>query len=120
MPILEPGTSFTARFHWRLDEALDIRAWADITVEVRMIDYGDGRYLCWLKSMDHLAFSHPQEEIYPVLLARLETLPGKFAFLPFEAAEGRTLFLKVGTLIGSHEYFFDETSDKYPRNTADG
>src|SRR5262245_8360353 len=117
MPLLEPGKSFSAKFHWRLDDALDIRAWAAMTAEVRMIDYGDGRYLCWLKSMDQLSFSHPLEEIYPVLLTRLETLEGKFAFLPFEAAEGRTLFLKVGTLIGTHEYFFDETSDKYPRST---
>jgi hypothetical protein len=104
-----PGTTFLAKMHWRLDEGLDIRAWAGLMVEVRRVDNDDQR-------LDSLSFSHPVAQVDPILLARIEALPGQYAYLPFEAAEGRTLFLKVGTLTGRNNYFFDETSDKFPQD----
>ncbi len=112
-----PGTTFQARMHWRLDEALDLRAWAGFTVEVRWIDNDDQRFLCRLLNLDYLSTSHPPEMADPALLARIRELPGLHAFLPFEAAMGRTLFLKPGTLTGRNIYFFDETSAKFPRLT---
>ncbi len=108
------GATFIAKMHWRLDEAQDIRAWAGFTVEVRLIDNDDGRFLCLLKNLEYLSTSHPPETVDQTLLESIRALPGRYAFLPFEAAEGRTLFLKTGTLTGRHKYFFDETSDKFP------
>jgi len=111
-----PGTTFIAKMHWRLDEAQDIRAWAGFVVEVKAVDNDDQRLLCLIKAMDYVSTSHPPEEIDPVLLARIESLPGLYAFLPFEAVDDRTLFLKIGTLTGRNDYFFDEKSDKFSRD----
>jgi len=110
------GTTFVAKMHWRLDEPADIRAWAGFIVEVRRVDNDDQRLLCLIKALDSLSFSHPIEQVDPALRVRIEALPGQYAYLPFEAVEGRTLFLKVGTLTGRNSYFFDETSDKFPHD----
>jgi hypothetical protein len=107
-----PGSTFVARMHWRLDPELDLRATAGFLVEVRLIDNDDARFLCLIKSLETLTTTHPPEMADQDLLARIRALPGKLAFLPFEAAEGRTLFLKPGTLTGRHDYFLDEDSEK--------
>ena len=110
-----PGMTFVAKMHWRLDPALDIRASAGFLVEVLLLDHDDDRFLCLIKSLEYLTTTHPPEMVDPDLLARIRALPGKFAFLPFEAAEGRTLFLKPGTLTGRNDYFLDEDSEKIAR-----
>src|SRR5512139_12229 len=93
-----PGSTFVVKMHWRLDADQDIRAWAGFLAEVRLHDHDDARFLCLLTKLDYLTFSHPVETVDAELVARIQRLPGKYAFVPFEAAEGRTLFLKPGTL----------------------
>lgn len=110
-----PGTTFVARMHWRLDPEKDIRASAGFAVEVRLLDNDDARFLCLLKKLEYLTTTHPLEMVDRDLLERIRALPGKYAFLPFEAAEGRTLFLKTGTLTGRNKYFLDEDSEKIAR-----
>jgi hypothetical protein len=107
--------TFVAKMHWRLDPAQDIRATAGYLAEVTLIDHDEARLLCLLKSLEYLTTSHPPEQADQDLLTRIRALPGKYAFLPFEAAEGRTLFLKTGTLTGDNDYFFDADSEKIAR-----
>ena len=112
---LGPGDSFIAAMHWRFDEAQDIRVTARFLVQIVALDWDDLRYLCRITELAELSASHPLASLDPALLARVRSLPGLHTYLPFEAAEGRTLFLKIGTLTGRHDYFFDETSGKWPR-----
>ena len=109
------GMTFVARMHWRLDREQDIRASAGFLVEVVLLDLDDNRFLCRLMSLDYLTTTHPPEMADQALLGIIRGLPGKFAFLPFEAAEGRTLFLKTGTLTGRNDYFLDADSEKITR-----
>jgi hypothetical protein len=113
-----PGSTFTAIIHWRLDLERDIRVTARFLVEVALIDHADARFLCLIKSLETLTTTHPPDGIDPDLLARIHALPGKRAFLPFEAAAGRTLFLKVGTLTGRNNYFLDADDEKIARFKA--
>jgi hypothetical protein len=110
-----PGATFIAKMHWRLDPDQDIRASAGFLVEVTLVDHDEARFLCLLKSLEYLTTTHPPETVDQDLLARIKSLPGKYAFLPFEAAEGRTLFLKPGTLTGRNDYFLDADSEKIAR-----
>jgi hypothetical protein len=80
-----------------------------------LLDHDDDRFLCLLKSLESLTTTHPPDTVDQDLLAKIKALPGKYAFLPFEAAEGRTLFLKTGTLTGRHDYFMDEDAEKITR-----
>jgi hypothetical protein len=106
------GMTFVAKMHWRLDSEQDIRASAGFLVEVILLDLDDNRFLCMLKSLEYLNTTHPPEMADPALLGVIRGLPGKYAFVPFEAAEGRTLFLKPGTLTGRNNYFLDADSEK--------
>ena len=109
------GMTFLARMHWRLDPEQDIRGSAGFQVEVVELDLDDNRFLCQLRSLEYLTTTHPPELVDPALLGVIQGLPGKYAFLPFEAAEGRTLFLKAGTLTGRNAYFLDADSEKIAR-----
>ena len=100
--------------HWRLDPDKDVRVWAAFVIELLAHDDNQLRFLVRLDKLDSLTASHPFEQVDQPLLERIQNLPGKFAFIPYEAAEGRTLFLKVGTLTGRNDFFFDQDSDKMP------
>lgn len=106
------GMTFVAKMHWRLDPEQDIRSSAGFQVEVVLLDLDDNRFLCQLKSLEYLTTTHPPDMVDPALLGVIRGLPGRYAFLPFEAAEGRTLFLKPGTLTGRNEYFMAADSEK--------
>lgn len=111
------GMKFVAQMHWRLsvDSAQDVRGTAQFLVEVLQLDLDDNRFLCRLLSLETLTTTHPPEMADQTLLAIIRGLPGKYAFIPFEAAEGRTLFLKPGTLTGRNDYFLDADSEKLAR-----
>jgi hypothetical protein len=110
-----PGMTFTAKMHWRLGSQQDSRASAGFLAEVVLIDDDDARYLCLLRSLEFLTTTYPPDAVDQDMLERIRALPGKYAFLPFEAAYDRTLFLKPGTLTGRNDYFLDADSEKITR-----
>lgn len=94
-----------------------MRVSASFLVAVLAHDESQMRFLIRLNKLDALTASHPFEQLDQSLLKSIQNLPGKYAYIPYEAAEGRTLFLKLSTLTGRLEYFFDQDSDKMPGKT---
>jgi hypothetical protein len=108
----QPGATFSVTMHWRLDVEANIRAWATFRAEVVRADEHMMRLLCKMAALEEISTSHPPEQIEGGWLERIGGLVGKYANLPFEAAEGAKLNLRVETLGGEMTFFFDETSPK--------
>jgi hypothetical protein len=114
-PPLQAGEHFTVALHWRLFEPdREVRIWAGFEAEVLMIDEEDMRFLVYLHRLTRLEANHPPESIDLEISDAIKKQAGRYAFVPYESAGGRTLFLKEGTLTGRNEYFFDQTSEKFP------
>jgi hypothetical protein len=114
-PPLQVGEHFTAAIHWRFFEPdREVRFWVGFEVEILMIDEEDLRFLVYLHRLTRLEANHPPETIDRWIPESIQRQAGRYAFVPYESATGRTLFLKEGTLTGRNQYFFDQDSDKFP------
>ena len=118
-PPLQVGEHFALAMHWRFFEPeREVRIWAGFDAEVLMIDDGDMRFLVYLHRLTRLETNHPPDTLAAWILDAIQKQAGRYAFVPYESAVGRTLFLKEGTLTGRNEYFFGQDSQKFPSHIA--
>ncbi len=100
------GQQFPVTMHWRMEDRSSV--WAGFIAEVTFIDVSQMRLLSRLTEIKMLRTSLPPEEANQEMLNLIRGLVGQFAFLPYEAAHGTKLNLKISTLTGEHSYFFTE------------
>jgi len=105
-PPFDIGQQFPAVMRWRLADNTVI--WAGFMAVVKHIDIEQMRLLCQLASIEMLRTSIPPEQVHNAWLDKIRDLVGQYAFLPYEAASGTKLNLKLQTLAGDHRYFFSE------------
>ena len=103
------GAQFEVGVAWRLPEGGTLSA--RLGLEVVEIVETLMRLECQIVEVARLSASIAPDEIDAVILGAAQGLVGKYVRVPYEAAQGTKLNLKVTTLTGEHGFF----SAVYPR-----
>lgn len=111
------GQQFPVTMHWRMADRSSV--WAGFIAEVSYIDVSQMRLLSRLTDIQMLRTSLPPTEADQEMLEVIRGLVGQYAFLPYEAADGTKLNLKLTTLTGEHPYFFGEKEYKARKNKVE-
>lgn len=98
-----PGAIFEVTMSWKL--LADIRLWAVFTLEVLEVQPTMMRLSTRIKNLVSLRSSVPPEDIEPEWIERVRALEGRYILVPYEAATGTPLYLRLQTLTGEHGYF---------------
>ncbi len=114
----EIGQQFPVTMHWRMADRSSV--WAGFVAEVTYVDVSQMRLLSRLTDLQMLRTSVPPEQTDQAMLKIIRGLVGQYAFLPYEAAAGTKLNLKMTTLTGEHPYFFGEADYEARKNKITG
>lgn len=105
----QPGQSFPVQFAWRLPDGEYLRAvfQADVLELVIAANKYVARLSLLLAGREETADGEPKP---PAALTRaywelVGNLLGRTITLPYEADDGRALYLRLETLTGEHNYF---------------
>ncbi len=107
--VYEVGESFLVQFVWQIPEGDYLRA--VFSAEVMGHETGSDKYVARL-----MAFvagrqetaegeMRPGEELSRTYWSLVDDLVGRKVLLAYEAADGRSLLLRLATLTGEHDFF---------------
>jgi hypothetical protein len=101
----QPDDTFPVHMGWTLPDGTRLRVTFKVQVEALELD--KNRMRCRLLQIQSAAGNRPESEVDPEYFERVMGLIGKRAMIPLDARQGIVLPLRLATLTGEHNYFFD-------------
>lgn len=101
----QPGDIFPVHMGWKLPDGNRLRVTFEVQVETLELD--QNRLCCQLLRVQAAGGSRPESEVDPMYFQQVMGLVGKRAMIPLDARQGIVLPLRLATLLGEHDYFFD-------------
>jgi hypothetical protein len=90
---------------WKLPDGTRLRV--TFKVQVEALELNKNRMRCRLLKIQAASGSRPESAVDALYFERAMGLVGKQAMIPLDALEGIVLPLRLATLMGEHQYFFD-------------
>jgi hypothetical protein len=100
-----PGDIFPVHMGWKLPDGNRLQVIFDAQVEV--LEPDKNRMRCRVLRIQAATGTRPESEVDAFYFQQVMGLIGKRALIPFDALEGIVLPLRLTTLTGEHDYFFD-------------
>ena len=101
----QPGDIFFVDMGWKLPDGHRLQVTFEAQVEA--VELEKNRMRCRLLEIQGAQGSQPEILIDPYYFGQVMGLVGKRAMIPLDALEGMVLPLRLATLTGEHDYFFD-------------